>query len=43
MKKQKNVLVALGWYPNVNTFFIAFRKAEDTTPTAFRKIARRGR
>jgi LacI family transcriptional regulator len=30
-------------YPNLNTFFIAFRKAEGTTPTAFRKIARRGR
>lgn len=30
-------------YPNINTFFIAFRKAEKTTPGAFRKIARRGR
>ena len=30
-------------YPNINTFCIAFRKAEDTTPAAFRKIARRGR
>ena len=30
-------------YPNINTFFIAFRKSENTTPAAFRKIARRGR
>ena len=30
-------------YPNINTFFIAFRKAEGTTPAEFRKIARRGR
>ena len=30
-------------YPNINTFFIAFRKTEGTTPAAFRKIARRGR
>ena len=30
-------------YPNINTFFIAFRKAERTTPAEFRKIARRGR
>jgi len=30
-------------YPNINTFFIAFRKAEGTTPAAFRKVARRGR
>lgn len=30
-------------YPNINTFFIAFRKAERTTPAAFRTIARRGR
>ena len=30
-------------YPNINTFFIAFRNAEKTTPAAFRKIARRGR
>lgn len=30
-------------YPNLNTFFIAFRNAEKTTPAAFRKIARRGR
>ncbi|MEO6784564.1 MAG: DNA-binding transcriptional regulator [Chthoniobacteraceae bacterium] len=30
-------------YPNINTFFIAFRKAEKTTPAEFRKIARRGR
>ena len=30
-------------YPNINSFFIAFRKAENTTPAAFRKIARRGR
>ena len=29
-------------YPNINTFFIAFRKAEKTTPAAFRKVARRG-
>jgi hypothetical protein len=24
-------------YPNINTFFIAFRNAEDTIPAAFRK------
>ncbi|HSI13095.1 MAG TPA: helix-turn-helix transcriptional regulator, partial [Chthoniobacter sp.] len=30
-------------YPNINTFFIAFRNAEKTTPAGFRKIARRGR
>ena len=30
-------------YPNTNTFFIAFRKAEKTTPAEFRKVARRGR
>ncbi len=30
-------------YPNLNTFFIAFRKAERSTPAEFRKIARRGR
>ena len=30
-------------YPNINTFFIAFRKAEKTTPAEFRKVARRGR
>ncbi len=30
-------------YPNLNTFFIAFRKAEKTTPAEFRKVARRGR
>ena len=30
-------------YPNLNTFFIAFRKTEKTTPAEFRKIARRGR
>ena len=30
-------------YPNINTFFIAFRKAEKTTPAEFRKVARRAR
>ena len=30
-------------YPNINTFFIAFRKAERMTPAAFRKVSRRGR
>jgi LacI family transcriptional regulator len=30
-------------YPNINTFFIAFRKVEKTTPAEFRKTARRGR
>ncbi len=30
-------------YPNINTFFIAFRKAGKTTPAEFRKVARRGR
>ena len=30
-------------YPNINTFFIAFRKAERMTPAAFRKGSRRGR
>lgn len=30
-------------YPNLNTFFIAFRKVEKTTPAAYRKTARRGR
>ena len=30
-------------YPNLNTFFIAFRKAEKMTPAEFRKTARRGR
>ena len=30
-------------YPHINTFFIAFRKAEKTTPAEFRNIARRGR
>lgn len=30
-------------YPSINTFFIAFRRAEKTTPAEFRKIARRGR
>lgn len=30
-------------YPNINTFFIAFRKAEKTTPAEFRKTVRRGR
>lgn len=28
-------------YPNVNTFFIAFRKVEDSTPAEFRRSARR--
>lgn len=30
-------------YPNINTFFIAFRKYEKATPAEFRKIARRAR
>ncbi len=30
-------------YPNLNTFFIAFRKLEKVTPAEFRKVARRGR
>jgi LacI family transcriptional regulator len=30
-------------YPNVNTFFIAFRKGENSTPAEYRKTARRGR
>lgn len=30
-------------YPSINTFFIAFRRAEKTTPAEFRKVARRGR
>jgi LacI family transcriptional regulator len=30
-------------YPNLNTFFISFRKTEKTTPAEFRKVARRGR
>jgi LacI family transcriptional regulator len=30
-------------YPNINTFFIAFRKAARSTPAEFRTIARRGR
>jgi LacI family transcriptional regulator, galactose operon repressor len=30
-------------YPNLNTFFIAFRKSEKTTPAEFRKVARRAR
>lgn len=30
-------------YPNINTFFIAFQKAEGTTPGAYRKSTRRGR
>jgi hypothetical protein len=34
---------AIRGYPNINTSFIAFRKAEHTTPAALRKIARRGR
>jgi LacI family transcriptional regulator len=33
----------LSGYPNLNTFFIAFRKALHTTPAEFRKVARRGR
>lgn len=28
-------------YPHLNTFFITFRKAEDMTPTAYRKRFRR--
>ncbi len=30
-------------YPNLNTFFGAFRKAEKSTPAEYRKIARRAR
>ncbi len=30
-------------YPNVNTFFIAFRKSEKITPAEFRRNARRAR
>jgi len=30
-------------YPSLNTFFVAFRNSEKTTPAEFRKIARRGR
>lgn len=30
-------------YPNINTFFIAFRKLEQVTPAEFRKVARRAR
>lgn len=30
-------------YPNLNTFFLAFRKAERSTPAEFRKVARRGK
>lgn len=30
-------------YPNLNTFFAAFRNSEKTTPAEFRKVARRGR
>jgi len=30
-------------YPSINTFFIAFRRAEKTTPAEFRKVVRRGR
>jgi LacI family transcriptional regulator len=30
-------------YPNINTFFIAFQKAEEMTPGAYRKSTRRGR
>lgn len=30
-------------YPSLNTFFVAFRRAERTTPAEFRKVARRGR
>jgi transcriptional regulator GlxA family with amidase domain len=29
-------------YANLNTFFLAFRKAERVTPAEFRKVARRG-
>lgn len=30
-------------YPNINTFFIAFRKSAKATPAEFRKVARRAR
>jgi LacI family transcriptional regulator len=30
-------------YPSLSSIFLAFRKAEKTTPAGFRKIARRGR
>lgn len=30
-------------YPNINTFFIAFQKAEGMTPGVYRKSTRRGR
>jgi LacI family transcriptional regulator len=30
-------------YQNLNTFFLAFRKAERVTPAEFRKVARRGK
>jgi LacI family transcriptional regulator len=30
-------------YPNINTFFIAFRNVEKKTPAEFRRIARRAR
>lgn len=30
-------------YPNLNSFFIAFRKAEKSTPAEYRRVARRGR
>lgn len=30
-------------YSSINTFFIAFRRAEKTTPAEFRKVVRRGR
>ncbi len=30
-------------YPNINTFFIAFQKAEGLTPGVYRKSTRRGR
>ena len=30
-------------YPNLNTFFLAFRKAERVTPAEFRNVARRGK
>lgn len=33
----------LSGYPNMNTFFIAFRKAIKSTPAEFRKTVRRGR
>ncbi|MDB6171894.1 MAG: Transcriptional regulator, AraC family [Chthoniobacteraceae bacterium] len=30
-------------YPSLNTFFVAFRKSEKTTPAEFRKVVRRAR